>query len=73
MDDIVNYRFVVPDNYESEVYLEKHYKESYYTSDGSPFCNIDKGALLPREHIKDLPSTLSYTIENSRAIIRISL
>lgn len=62
MDNIVNYRFVVPDNYESEVYLENHYKDSYYTSDGFPFCSIDKGVLLLREHIKDLPSTLSYTI-----------
>ena len=62
IDDILNYRFLVPIDEDTENFFKKTFIDSYFISDGSPFCSIDKGALIRKEKLKELPSTLSYTI-----------
>lgn len=60
--DLINYRFLVPrDNYTKD-YLEDNYRDSWNTSDGSPFCSIDEGALFPLDLIKELPEYLKFDI-----------
>jgi len=61
-NDILNYRFLVPLNEDTENFFKKTFPKQWNTSDGSPFCKIDKGLLFNRNHIENLPKRLKYNI-----------
>jgi len=62
MNDIINYRFLVPLNEDTADFFTKTFIESWYTSDGSPFCGIYEGLLIKRNDILNLPKKLDYDI-----------
>lgn len=62
MNDIVNFRFLIPNNIETENFLQTNFPECYYSSDGSPFCKIDEGFLLKKENVNKLPNYLNFTV-----------
>lgn len=61
-DDILNYRFLVPIDEDTENFFKKTFPNQWNTSDGSPFCKIDKGLLFNRNHIENLPKKCKYNI-----------
>lgn len=55
MKDLNNYKFIVPRNKEAKKYLlEKLDKKSLIIGDGSPFCGIYYGWLIPNEELVKL-------------------
>lgn len=62
MNDIVNFRFLVPLNTQTEIFLQTNIPECYYSSDGSPFCKIYEGFLVKKNDVRKLPHYLNFEV-----------
>lgn len=60
MSNLINYRFLVPNDEKTKKYFKYTFKENWQSSDGSPFCHIDEGLLLEISLIKSFPEGLSF-------------
>lgn len=61
-NDIANYRFVVPESYEAEMFLAKYHRDKWQSSDGGPDCSIVEGYLFDTQDLENINIPSDYIV-----------